>query len=446
MTQLDKVFTVAADDEDDDCQLLFASLQEDKTVLSPQEMLRITSDPRFQEVVGSGGGLVRLNSNVPTLLATTNLEEHAIARMDSAENDEKVLVFDAEEGIHSINLHDAYYGCTLPHKIIVGCSECMLRETSRQCEIKRLGVRAESDDRWSALEVWQTFNSRKDSIAGYTYISPKLTAPEYFAKTFREVDEHDFTEVEDNSATIRKGLVERGRRRRFKKAACAQCLVMDDCRRVYASHQEKFCRGPYAETEEEAVAAILSKHEIAFSEEELLYLALNSGAMERRYNRCKYWATFTTSCDGRLIFGRSRYTSGEFEEIKSFTEAKEFIQEYGNWTDIRDFDKPLTPLLKALLIELGSYDRSPVQVSRWHRTEYQVVGITYDRHSPKWKLNFIFNNYGGTRSYRPYGLLLPWYVNATNFGDVFEEYTGLQTLSKSSHPDSYGETHNEKWR
>lgn len=443
MTELNKMFTVATDsseDEDGPCNLIFTQSES----VELKDMKQIVEDALFKEIMGAGCVLVQLNRDDPALLATNDLESYAVERMDTALPDEKILVYDPHRGIHLIGLQDAYYSCTLPHKTIVGCSECMTRETSRACSIKQLSTQyCGRKGGLTPYQLTEKLKSRKSKISQYTYISPRLTAVEDFSKTFRPVDKHDFSYVTERSNAIRDGLRERGRFNRFKKEVCPTCLVHQGCHQVQETRDIRWCHGPFALSEKEAVKQLLQEYEIPFKPRELLYLALNSGKLEKRYERCKYWATFRTSVgyhdNKRVSFGLCRYTTGEYTPIPSFKEAKEILEKCGNTLgmelhNIRDKHKLLTPLEKALLIELGAHHQSPVNRSRWHATCYDFLGLIYDRWGGGWELNFKFNSHGGYSSYRPDGLVLPWSISAQNFNDIFSDTTYLKTLRQSDHP------------
>lgn len=291
--------------------------------------------------------------------------------------------------------------------------------------------------------------SRKSTIAEFTYVSPKLTALENFAKTYRPVEEHDFEMVEERSATVRQGILERKRRRKFKREVCSTCLVQKGCRKEYSEKQEKHCSGPYAYTEKEAVQAVLSSTEIPFTNYQLLYLAYNSGELDKRYLRRKYWATFKV-VGNKLRFGICRYTTGEFTALKDFKEAKELLCKYNRQVFApRKAFKYLTPLEKALLVILGYRHYSPVSVSRWHITQYDVLGIKYDGPYTGFSLHFKYNNPHTEVHYQPEGkahttycgLKLPWTIDAKNFNDIFEECTEIEPLRQTTHPLSYMKTH-----
>lgn len=447
MTELTKMFTVATNsdgDEDADTSLIFTD-RTNREHISTEDMYQIVSNPLFQEIMGAGCVLVHLPDDVATLVATNDLENYAVRRMDKAKPGEKILVYNPKRSIQTIDLHEAYYSCTLPHKTIVGCSDCMSLKASRACSVKELSLHYNNEgDRWTPADVTYNLKSRKTQITDYTYVSPRLTAIESFAKTFRHIDDHDFSVVEDNSESIRQGLRERGRFRRFQKEVCPTCLIHKGCHKVQNERDIRWCNGPIALTEKEAVKLILDQYIIPFKPRELLYLALNSGELSQRYKRRKYWATFRTMtgyyAPNVLTFGLCRYTTGQFEAFSSFKEARKVLDKYGQGIpleNIRERHRLLTPLEKALLIELGCHHHSPVQRSRWHQTQYDALGLLYDNWRHEWELKFKFNSYGGKWSYRPCGLLLPWSICARNFNDIFEETTKLATLRRTDHPQNH---------
>jgi len=444
MKKLNKVFTVASTfshDEDGASNLLFSVLGEDY-IYNRETMDAIVNDPLFQKIMGQGGVLVRIdNKNTPTILATPQVEKYAVRRMEQAGKDERILVFHPKEGIKTIDLYETYFNCTLPHKVIIGCVDCLTKDTGRPCEIKRLDEDFGEEGGLSPHEVTQELKSRKDTVGGFTYVSPRLTSPDPISRTFRETAYHDFTEIEYNSEKASKGLKERWRRKRFGEEVCPQCLIREACKNTYYNWPRKYCTGPYAYTQAKAIKKVVDDTRIPFTNKQLLFLALNSGRLDKRYNRCKYWVTFRSQWDRGLRFGLCRYATGHFEAFDSFEEAEEVIRSCINRPAEIDEYKPLTRLEKAVLIELSKRNQSPVNVSRWHRTYYDVLGIEYLPHAHKFELYYKFNGRSGWSNTGEDPMVLPWYVTAANFHDIFKEYGDLAKLEQIDHKENYGKFH-----
>lgn len=445
MESLNKVFTVASTfshDEDGNSNLLFSSLGNEPNILSADSMQQIIMDPLFHKIMGRGGILVRLERSTPTLLATSDVEKYAIRRMERADKDETVIIYDPVKGVRTVNLHDIYYSCTLPHKIIVGCVDCLDKETDRPCVIKSLDEQfTDSNGGLSPFEVTQELKNRKDNLAGFTYVSPRLTAVDHFTRTFRPIEQHNFNEIVDNSAVIQKGLRERGRRKRFAQTACPHCFIQEECKNDAYYWPRKHCEGPYNYTDKTACKELLKETPIPFTPKQLLFLALNSGRLDKRYNRRKYWATFQMR-NSNLKFGLCRYTTGEFTPFENYKEAEELLRKYNKSVVEVEGKKRLTPQAKAVLLELAQRTYSPVRVSRWHSTYYSVLGIEYNAYNMSWELFFTYNtNNHWHRSGGEDPLVLPWTVQASNLHDIYKEYTDFRGLSKTDHADSYGVFH-----
>ena len=440
---LRNMFTVATNYEGEatgKCNLLFHKKDEKFT---DKEILDITTDPLCRELMGSFALFTRLPcTKGEELLLSPDLDVHAIDKMPRASSDDVVKLITPETGLTSFNLQEVYYNCPLPHRTIVGCTECLNLKTAGECELKRLwgrigeeGITTDAEDATSQLK------SRRSVIAGFTYVSPTLTRDRDFITPYRPHDDHNFNCIDENSEIVRKGLRERGRARKFRKTACSQCLVINSCAgHRYNSYDTKYCRGPYVETEKEAVQKILKDAKIPFTERQLLFLARNSGQLDKRYNRRIYWATFQYDpFRGGLVFGLSRYSGWGFITFQSYKEAEACIRAHNTTVyEVKPREK-LEAKSKALLVELGQWSYSPTHRSGWHATCYQALGLEFNRWNNSWDLRFRYNNSGG--GYRPNGMLLPWGVEANSLEDVYKAYGMLKTIEKQSHEDNYHNTH-----
>lgn len=437
---LTKMFTVTADVEeqgDSECLLFFHKTEGSFT---EDEIYALASDPLCQQLMGDTllASVVH-ESEGESLLLSREFLTKAIVPMSAAAPNDTVTMVTPGNGVQMVNLQKVYYGCTLPQRAIVGCKTCADSETKQNCILKeqwRRVVTADEYDDFTAEDAIDALTNRKSTIAGFTYVSPKLTQTKAFTSTYRTYSDHDFSMVEENSDTIKRGLQERSRKQRFIKEACSTCLVREACDSWSTPTDVKYCKGPYIETEAEAHKAIVKNSKIPFTNKQLLFLALNSGELGKRYNRCISWATFMYDYNRGLHFGIRRKNTGHILAQLTFEEAEKVIRTYNSYVyEIQDH-KPLSMQQKAVLLELAGRDWSPNFRSGWHRTQYQALGIVYSPHGKKWILNFKFNSSSGY--YRPYGMLLPWEVQASTLADVYQHYGNLETLSKESHHLSRG--------
>jgi len=441
---LTKMFTVTAEDdgcEDSACALLFHKENERFT---EAELGAIASNPTCRKLMGDLALMTRTPCNGgEELLLSRELDRLAIAQMPSAAAGETVLLFEPLAGLRQVNLRDVYYKCTLPHRTIVGCVDCLLLDTKGSCELKKLwNVMEEEDIATEACDAVGMLNSRKSKIEGFTYVSPSLTRDQDFVTPYRHHKNHDFSCVEGNSEIVRKGLRERGRARRFVKNACSTCLVKDACDRSAECSHIKYCRGPYAETAEEANSKVVEAAKIPFTEKQLMFLALNSGKLQKRYERCIYWATFRYNqyIYRGMSFGLCRATTGEYTPFKTFKEAEAVIRKCNASVVEVEKREKLTVEQKAVLIELAKAHQSPAYRGGWNTRHYDTLGIEFNQWGGSWDLRFKYNSSGGY-GYRTDGMLLPWMVDAKTLADVFQHYIGLGTLEHKSHADSYYNTH-----
>ena len=433
---LTKMFTVTADverQEDSECLLLFHKTEGSFT---EDEIHKITSDPLCQKLMGDTlMASVVHETEGESLLLSREFFTKAIAPMPTAAPNDTITMVTPENGVQQVNLQKVYYGCTLPQRAIVGCKACADSSTKQSCILKeqwrKIITTGEYDD-FTAEDAIGALTNRKSTIAGFTYVSPKLTQMKAFTSTYRTYGDHDFSMVKENSDIIKRGLQERSRKQRFIQEACSTCLVRETCNRWNTPTDVKYCKGPYIETEAEAHKAIVKNAKIPFTNKQLLFLALNSGELGKRYNRCISWATFLYDYNRGLTFGIRRKNTGEILARLTFKEAEEVIRKHKSAVfEIRDH-KPLALQQKAVLIELASRDYSPNFRSGWHRTQYQALGLEYNPYRKAWTLHFKFNSASGY--YRPYGMLLPWDVKADTLADVYQHYGNLETLTKQSHP------------
>ena len=353
--ELDKVFTYAESSYANDTpDLVFSSLQGDEITLSEVTMLKIAKDQLTQETLGLPFLIMRKDNNI---IATTDFE-HVIDLLERASTVDKII-WRTTKGIEVVRPADIFDNCALPHKYVLGCKECLTdRETTNHCIPKESVIHYGGDHQEASTDVdeLEEWKHRKVSIAGFTYISPLLTAPENIAKRKRSISEHDFSYVEERSEIRSRALMERHRRTRFYKEECARCYGKEHCSKYH--YRFVGCEGPYLYTEKEATEEILNMVTIPFSNAQIRYLLHNSGELKKRRNRCKYMATFYME-GNTLSYGLQRLTIPYADKIPfdGYRDAHQFMQEYGHGHT--PYPYPITKSLKARLCLIASYEHSP---------------------------------------------------------------------------------------
>lgn len=435
MKQLHRVFTFAiTTNEDGPLTLLFADLDNDTSIWSTETMLEIASNELFLKMMAKGAAIIRVDNGdgIPQLVATTDVGEYAINRLSVANKDEHVILYSPDKGVYTLNLQEVYYKCMLPHKIIMGCENC--KATTNTCEIKKIELDYYGDeDSWTPEDAKEQLENRKSQLAGFTYISPKLTTPaidwenkkECFGQLYRTPSHHDFSRIDDMSEFVASGLRERGRAKRFTKKACSQCLITEKC------EYNRGCTGPYTDTEKTATDRIISKCKIPFTHKQLLYLLVNSGLLYERVNRRKTWTTFKLDSgppygqDHVLQYGFMRETQEDFQPFRSFNAAKNAIEAYDTPVIPDDHTPKLTRKDIAILLELAARTQSP-RYCTWGYHSYCTIGIRYDTHAHKFRMYFRDPcTWGGSVLYTK--------VRAKSLQDIFSAYQGFKFLEKSYH-------------
>lgn len=170
-----------------------------------------------------------------------------------------------------------------------------------------------------------------------------------------------------------------------------------------------------------------------------MFLALNSGELDKRVNRCIYWATFRTNYHGGLTFGLCRAATGHYQPFGSFKEAEKLLRAKLRY--VREVPKKerLSPEMRALLLEASNWKFSPSYRAGWGTRQYDTLGLEYNHYMPGWQIRFKYNGNGCG------GMLLPWSLTANKLTDIYKEYGNLQLLTKTTHPDSYKTVHNLSW-
>jgi hypothetical protein len=435
--ELNKVFTMAVSGtEDGPMNLLFADVYGDESIFQEDTMNSIVNDPLFREVMGGAGGvLTRMDEyDIPVLLATQDLMEHAVPRLGHAEKGEKIITF--KEGAidryakNVIDVYDTYYRCTRPHKTVLGCRECALKvkQGKHDCLVKQLahpGITGGGD--FTPEKLKSKLKSRREQIAGFTFVSPRLTAPGDFNKYYREVDEHDFSQIEYHSNIVKSGLNERNRVIRFKKTVCTQCFLNAHCNRWSGtSWKVRSCVGNYPKNVEEVYTQILENATIPFTDLQLGRLLSHSGTLDKRYNRCKYAATFRLSEYRTLEFGlRRKSRPSHFEPFDSYLEAMKFLKEYNEINEYRIRPSVMTPRVKALLVEATAiYERhTSGGYGGSNHLPYYISGY-YDR---PFRLHISFVTYTGRYVYGD--------SEIRGLADIYDLRPRFKCLKKEPHED-----------
>jgi hypothetical protein len=389
------------------------------TGLNRETVKEISQDPVFKNVFG--GITTMATEENGNLVFTADFWSEAIVPMQQEAPDRNLLLVSPEGNVEELNLRETYYSCLRPCKLIIGCFDCCENadENDLGCRAKQLESSQDESRYLSPSKLKETWRSRKTSIAGFTFVSPRLTSETAFSKTFREPDEHDFSEVERRSEVARSGLKERARISKFIKTECARCFVVEACHEISnARHEAAWCRAPYAMADYEAEEKVIEAVSTPYTREEIGYLLENSGFLHyKRYFRCEQYASFGMSLryvKPELVFGlRRKSNPRDFQELGSFEEAKKVLDENRR---TRVPPGPITQTHLATLIELVARNESPVSVSRgglcWHRTVYPLLYV--DRLG----ISQIQGNFRYNRRNKE----LPWRISLEDLQDFYGHY------------------------
>lgn len=315
-----------------------------------------------------------------TYKATCELENGIVALLDKAP-DNCFLYIVKEGSVQHINLQEVYYSCLLPHRQLVGCIECVkeMEDTPKDCVIKKALKQDAATSHIETEDLLDQFQNRKTMLGPFTYISPRLTSTEYFQKTLRDEDEHDFKMIEDNSAMITQGLHERQRVKLFRKTYCSNCFINSVC------YHSSYCSGTYDKTSGDATATILSQVHIPYTDDQLSYLLAHCGELPKRVNNRVGYLTFCVGSQEQyynqivpdkrelmMCVTHRRHPDSLLLVLPTFDDATSFIKTHYKH-DHAPLWEPGTPIpveYKALLIEAVTH-------RRWDR----YPGITCNRSS-----------------------------------------------------------------
>jgi hypothetical protein len=427
--ELDYVFTYAQSSDKRSTNLLFTSMAGRMDVFQTATIHSIVESPLYQQIMGKNSIVFPYEEGpYPILLATTEFLEQVAVRMECSKEGEAVVVCREGAPVETIDLHETYYSCQLPQKLILGCAECVRNPSLakgcaiRQASAQALAVDFEGSDPEEMVEL---LKSRQSQIGPFVYISPLLTSHKHFSKTLRTVDEHDFSFVVERAATREKIVDSRTQLNAVKKNICTHCCVQPQCHEEFDSgyHRGRIrnCHGRYPETEEELVDLIVKRHPPTMTLEQMSVLFANSGELRKRYNKCISYATFTLAgWNGEFVFGIVPRRGVRNKHIcKTYDEALDILREYNG--HIQEVVKPMTPKIYALLLEATKHNHSPQSRSRWHSTQYERLYV-----SPAWnegvEIHYTYNSHSKPE--------LPWTLTAKNFGVFVQHYYDLRTQGR----------------
>lgn len=454
-TELNSVFTVVAarGKEDGGVSLLFTFLHDSPMLLSEWStklLTEIATDPLVSDILGPNFYVTYIE-HAPTrrvIIATNDVMEHAVPVMEnpllSTKEHLSVLCKDGE--ISSIDLAKTYLNCTKPHRIIVGCSECSQQELRMEdCIIRHTGDKAWTDvwnsDLYTAEKARKILKNRKTKIAYFTFISPKFTQDDAFGPYYRDLVDHDFMQVYPQMLKQKRKDMEPKRYRRYEKEVCTVCAMAKYCGRP------KECPGPYKATEKELVEECLKKFPQSrqrFTYKQILFLLYNSGALPRTFQRKKCWATLAYTRDKpgmRFILRRISNCSDVHDLGDTFDEIVDNMEKLGIAKEVPTEMPKLERREMAYLHELLCYKNSPTRHGRWHPTQYNVLGITFDwgYWGGRLHLNFSTNTW---RDWAKDGWICPWTVNPKSYMDLWDDTGKVFHVEQSyDHPLSFQQFH-----
>lgn len=232
--------------------LLFSS--DDDTPVTAEEVAAIAEDPKVQELFGNtffvAPGVVESGVVVTASPRFYPSPDHA------GSDDPPLTIFNDGE-VKYVNLRKRFNDCREFVKLAMGCGKCPLYGT--QCIGKYLGMpptevsgEFQNPDKADLKDAFKNLTSQ---IAGFTYVSPSLTIPDYiqesgsFLHTLRHPSEHDFTQIKANQERRSANASEAANSRWFKQNHCKVCPYKNSCNNF------RRCSGAYPE--EEAYAKII---------------------------------------------------------------------------------------------------------------------------------------------------------------------------------------------
>lgn len=426
--QLNRVFTHAIGITGDP-EFLFSSLDPKDNIITPEILAAIAKSELLDKLMGSPRVTYVYDNQLPSpiIRVTPDLKYDISDSISTSKPGTGVWVSSTPGEVMYVNIAKMFDDCPLPHKYVLGCTECMRMskiEVPVRCALHNALTYFTASDVVDCDDMCaDSLSTGKTTTAGFTYISPMLTKTEHFSTRDRRIAEHDFTVVRDNADNASKGGLASARVRRFKLKVCPRCLAQNACTHTY-NYLVKFCPGPYAVTPHQAACAILKGITVPFTHAQIGYLLAHSGELNLRLNRRRYFLTFHATAN-ELQFGLRRITSNWFDfNPLTYCEAQRVIQTCGN--DIGERHAPVTHQSKALLVALATRTMSPTRSNGWRNTSYPVLGIT-----KKYMRGYQVNYTRGKTGY------LPWTTEIDSFADLHLNWLCIPRLEHTSTPNGH---------
>ena len=347
-------------------------------------------------------------SNV--LIATTTAETICKRAIEQARGLPVTLVREGrisyQDGLEIVN------ACSLPHKYVVGCSECASPDpTDRVCSLVQLqGLEVPEftiDDYINEVKYWRT------CIGRFRAIGPSLTALKAIEPAARAINEHDFSCVSSNMQMRSDNAKEHVRIQKFRKEMCTQCAFRKPC--IHES-KPKRCYQPYLKNLDKIAKFVIANVQVPFTEHQIQTLLLNSGKLDRYVDSYKCFATFVVE-DGVLYFALNRKTAplDFLYKTTKYETAKKWLETYLKYPRFPDKMPRMPRQEKAALLELASRQCSPTYYNGWRSTSYPLWYIKRDIVG-KLKTTYAWAN---GRAY------LPWHVTVSDLLDIYQNYQHL---------------------
>jgi len=309
--------------------------------------------------------------------------------------------------------------CTLPHKLILGCSECLneVENPELHCEIKKI-YQAQKTQRvpseiMDTLERWKHL---KMQLEGYTFISPIYTAGQTsFSSRRLAVGSVNFDAIDRNIEARKEAAQSRVQKDRFRKNVCGICLVNHCC----PNDRSRWCEGAYDKSEDAYYEHILEVCNIPYTNAQLAYLLKNSGRLSSYFQGKEHYLTFRYRDGLQYMLGNMR--TGE-ERPMTYKQAQEIIQKCGYGTSYPEKLR-ITKRLKALLAVVSSFSQSPTMGSGWHKTSYAA---RYTRYEDDGFRQYFY--------YKRSNEIASWSFYVKDLTDVYRSHGRIPFVSKTVSP------------
>lgn len=365
--------------------------------------------------------LLRFGIQLPTGYAVT--DDLAIMSPSFADGlKQRLPCVISGEGYQLVNPRQIQDDCTLPHRMILGCQECIDEPENPElhCRIKKWHL--ELKEQRVPPEVTEELNGWKNldhQIGEHTFVRPSYAHDRFpFASKLLDITDISFNHVKTNIEMRKDAALARSQRRNFEKKVCSTCLVQRQC----PSTRPKWCDGAYDKTEEEYYDHILDVSAVPFTNAQLSYLLSNSGRLENRFNKKEAYLSFRYRDGLQFMLGYVR--TGD-EVPLTYKQAVKVIQQYGHENLMKH---RMTKKMKAMLIAMSSLTSSPTRKSRWHSTSYPVRFLQFEYGA---YYQYFFWRRGGIAS---------WHFRADNLLDIYRAHERLPFVSKTNSPLSLRRT------